>query len=69
MKMYTVTFAWDESNSIYCTNLCRAESAEAAKAYYEEKYQVLGVTECNPVEAESYLRRGMPVTNIKRKGA
>lgn len=62
MKLYLVTFRWGADNDIYCANLCRAESADAAWLYYERRYDVVNVRECNPVEAESYIGRGMPLT-------
>lgn len=64
-KFFTVTFPWGADGNIYCTNLIKANSLEAAELYGEREYDmVLSVREINPVEAESYIARHMPFTDL-----
>ena len=47
MKTFAITFTSDSESGIYSANLCKAETAEQAKAYFESlgKYEVIGVAE------------------------
>ena len=71
MKLYKVTFAWDRDETVYCTNLAKADSAEAVELYYERKYDyVLNVREVTEWEAKECIMKGMPVVDIPtQKGA
>ena len=47
MKTFAITFTSDSESGIYSANLCKAETAEQAKAYFESlgKYEIIGVAE------------------------
>ena len=62
--MYKVTFAWDRDETVYCTNLAKADSAEAVERYYERNHHVLNVREAHEWEIEECKAKGMPVIDI-----
>lgn len=47
MKTFAITFTSDSESGIYSANLCKAETAEQAKSYFESlgKYEIIGVAE------------------------
>ena len=66
MADFIVTFKWYDTDT-FCTNLCKADSADEAKAHYEKKYSNVNVREAKDWEVESYTRRGMPVTDLSKE--
>lgn len=61
-KYFTVSFKYSES--VFCTNIAHAETAEAVKAHYS-KYEWVSVSECSEYELETATRKGMPVVEIE----
>lgn len=58
MKTFEITFAEDKNSNIYSVNLCKAETAEQARAYF----QTLGDCEIiSIVETDASPRPGQPV--------
>lgn len=49
MKTFEITFTNDKNSGIYSANLCKAETAEQAKAYFQTlgNYEIVGVSETN----------------------
>lgn len=49
MKTFEITFTKDKNSGIYSANLCKAETAEQAKAYFQTlgNYEIVGVSETN----------------------
>lgn len=49
MKTFEITFTNDKNSGIYSANLCKAETAEQAKAYFQTlgNYEIIGVEETN----------------------
>lgn len=49
MKTLEITFTNDKNSGIYSANLCKAETAEQAKAYFQTlgNYEIIGVEETN----------------------
>ena len=62
MKYYKVDFKWSET--VFCSNIVYAETAEAVYAHYSEKYEWVSVDECSEHEVESAKRKGMPIVEI-----
>lgn len=58
MKTFEITFTNDKNSGIYSANLCKAETAEQAKAYFQTlgNYEIVGVSETN-----SQPKPGQPV--------
>lgn len=58
MKTFEITFTNDKNSGIYSANLCKAETAEQAKAYFQTlgKYEIIGIEETN-----SQPKPGQPV--------
>ena len=63
-SLFLVSFLWDTDSEITCTNIARAESADAAQLYYERGHHVFNVRQIDAKTAEAYRRRGMPVVNV-----
>lgn len=61
-KWYTVTF--EQSEGVFCTNLCYADSEERAKNHYSKKYAWVSVKPAEDWKVDGYKRRGMPVTEL-----
>ena len=49
METFEITFTNDKNSGIYSANLCKAETAEQAKAYFQTlgNYEIVGVSETN----------------------
>lgn len=60
---YNVSFRW--SDSVFCSNIASADSADDVRAYYGAKYTHVTVTECSAREVESARERGKPVRVIR----
>jgi hypothetical protein len=63
-KYFTVSFKYSET--VYCSNIAHAETAEAVKAHYS-KYEWVEVRECEEYEVETARRKGMPIIEIEEE--
>lgn len=61
-KYFAVSFKYSES--VYCSNIAHAETAEAVEAHYS-KYEWISVRECEGHEVETARRKGMPIVEIE----
>lgn len=61
-KYFSVSFKYSES--VYCSNIAHAETAEAVEAHYS-KYEWVSVRECEEYEVETARRKGMPIIEIE----
>lgn len=61
-KYFAVSFKYSES--VYCSNIAHAETAEAVEAHYS-KYEWVSVRECEDHEVETARRKGMPIVEIE----
>ena len=61
-KYFEVSFQYSETVS--CSNIAHAETAEAVKAHYS-KYEWASVRECGEYELEEARRRGKPIVEIE----
>lgn len=61
-KYFTVSFKYSES--VYCSNIAHAETAEAVNAHYS-KYEWVSVGGCEDYEVETARRKGMPIVEIE----
>lgn len=61
-KYFTVSLKYSES--VYCSNIAHAETAEAVKAYYS-KYEWVDIREAEAHEIETARRKGMPIVEIE----
>lgn len=61
-KYFAVSFKYSES--VYCSNIAHAETAEAVNAHYS-KYEWVSVRECEDYEVETARRKGMPIVEIE----
>lgn len=61
-KYFTVSFKYSES--VYCSNIAHAETAEAVNAHYS-KYEWVSVKECEDYEVETARRKGMPIVEVE----
>lgn len=61
-KYFAVSFKYSES--VYCSNIAHAETAEAVNAHYS-KYEWVSVRECKDYEVEAARRKGMPIVEIE----
>lgn len=61
-KYFEVSFQYSET--VYCSNIAHAETAEAVKAYYS-KYEWFCVRKCDEREVEEARRRGKPIVEIE----
>jgi hypothetical protein len=61
-KYFAVSFK--HSESVYCSNIAHAETAEAVNAHYS-KYEWVSVRECEDYEVETARRKGMPIVEIE----
>lgn len=61
-KYFAVSFKYSES--VYCSNIAHAETAEAVNAHYS-KYEWVSVRECEEYEVETARRKGMPIVEIE----
>lgn len=61
MKTFEITFTNDKNSGIYSANLCKAETAEQAKAYFQTlgNYEIVGVSETN-----TQPKPGQPVHTV-----
>lgn len=60
---YNVSFEYSES--IYCSNIAHAETAEDVERYYSEKYNWVKVTEASEHDVKNALERGKPVIEVE----
>lgn len=60
-KYFAVSFEYSES--VYCSNIAHAETAEAVAAHYSN-YEWVSVRECEDHEIETARRKGMPIVEI-----
>lgn len=65
-KYFAVSFKYSES--VYCSNIAHAETAEAVNAHYS-KYEWVSVRECEDYEVETARRKGMPIVEIETPGS
>lgn len=61
-KYFAVSFEYSES--VYCSNIAHAETAEVVNAHYS-KYEWVSVRECEDYEVETARRKGMPIVEIE----
>lgn len=61
-KYFAVSFKYSES--VYCSNIAHAETAEAVNAHYS-KYEWVSVRECEDYEVEAARRKGMPIVEVE----
>lgn len=61
MKYFTVSFKYSES--VYCSNIAHAETAEAVAAHYS-KYEWVDIREAAANEVDTARRKGMPIVEI-----
>lgn len=61
-KYFAVSFRYSET--VYCSNIAHAETAEAVEAHYSKKYEWVSVRECAEYEVEDARRRGKPIVEI-----
>ena len=61
-KYFAVSFKYSES--VYCSNIAHAETAEAVNAHYS-RYEWVSVRECEDYEVETARRKGMPIVEIE----
>lgn len=61
-KYFAVSFK--HSESVFCSNIAHAETAEAVNAHYS-KYEWVSVRECEDYEVETARRKGMPIVEIE----
>ena len=61
-KYFAVSFKYSES--VYCSNIAHAETAEAVNAHYS-KYEWVSVRECEDYEVETARRKSMPIVEIE----
>lgn len=59
---YNINF---ESESVYCSNIAHAETAEDVERYYSEKYNWVKVTEASEHDVKNALERGKPVIEVE----
>lgn len=64
-KYFAVSFKYSET--VYCSNIAHAETAEAVEAHYS-KYEWVSVRECEKYEVEEARRRGKAVVNVADDG-
>lgn len=60
---YNVSFEYSES--VYCSNIAHAETAEDVERYYSEKYNWVKVTEASEHDVKNALERGKPVIEVE----
>lgn len=60
-KYFAVSFKYSES--VYCSNIAHAETAEAVNAHYS-KYEWVSVRECEDYEVDTARQKGMPIVEI-----
>ena len=61
-KYFAVSFKYSES--VYCSNIAHAETAEAVAAHYS-KYEWVDIREAEAHEIETARRKGMPIVEIE----
>lgn len=61
MKYFAVSFKYSES--VYCSNIAHAETAEAVDAHYS-KYEWVDIREAAAHEVDTASRKGMPIVEI-----
>lgn len=61
-KYFAVSFKY--SDSVFCSNIAHAETAEAVNAHYSN-YEWVSVRECEDHEIETARRKGMPIVEIE----
>ena len=61
-KYFAVSFKYSES--VYCSNIAHAETAEAVAAHYS-KYEWVDIREAEAHEVETARRKGMPIVEIE----
>lgn len=66
-KYFNVSFQYSES--VYCSNIAHAESAEAVEAHYSEKYEWCKVSEATAADVEEAQRKGKPIVEIETPAA
>ncbi len=63
-KYFAVSFKYFES--VYCSNIAHAETAEAVAAHYS-KYEWVDIREAEAHEVETARRKGMPIVEIETR--
>lgn len=61
-KYFAVSFKYSES--VYCSNIAHAETAETVAAHYS-KYEWVDIREAEAHEIETARRKGMPIVEIE----
>lgn len=61
-KYFAVSFKYSES--VYCSNIAHAETAEAVAAHYS-KYEWVDIREAEAHEIETARQKGMPIVEIE----
>lgn len=61
-KFFAVSFKYSES--VYCSNIAHADTAEAVAAHYS-KYERADIREAEAHEVETARRKGMPIVEIE----
>lgn len=62
-KYFNVSFQY--SDGVFCANIAHAESAEAVKKHYSEKYEWCKVSEATAADVEEAQRKGKPIVEIE----
>lgn len=62
-KYFNVTFQYSET--VFCANIARAESAEDVERHYSKKYEWVKVSEANEWDVKDALERGKPVIEVE----
>ena len=65
-KYYNVDFQYSET--VYCSNIAHAESAEDVESHYS-KYAWVKVSDAQPHDVENAQRRGKPIIEIDHQEA
>lgn len=61
-KYFAVSFKYSES--VFCSNIAHAETAEAVAAHYS-RYEWVDIREAEAHEVETARRKGMPIVEIE----
>lgn len=74
MKTFEITFTEDKNSNVYSANLCKAETAEQARAYFQTlgDCEIIGIVETNapprpgqPVHIVPTIKEKKEITNEK----
>ena len=64
-KHFKVSFKYSES--VFCSNIAIAESAEDVEKYYSQKYAWVAVSEASPADVRSAEQKGMPFVDVPQQ--